>query len=169
MTAVETALRKHPDVIDVASRVIDGPPARRVVAVAAQVHCAPIDLRDHVWDTVSEPDLPDVLVVLPRLPRADDGSPQLNWDAVATGEGCSFVQLETPTERAIGEIWSEVLGRTRISAEDDFLSLGGDSMTATLLLDLTNDRLGTALTFDELLSVRNLRELARSVDARRES
>ena len=164
MTPVEISLRKHPDVLDVASTVTDGPPARRIVAVAAQVHCAPIDLRDHVWDTVAEPDLPDVLVVLPHLPRDEDGNPQLSWDVVAISEGCSFVPLETETERAIGEIWSEVLGRTRISAEDDFLSLGGDSMTATLLLDLTNDRLGTALSFDQLLSVRHLRELARSVE-----
>jgi hypothetical protein len=167
MTAVESVLRKHPDVIDVASTVVDGPPARRVVAVTARVHCAPIDLRDHVWDTVCEPDLPDVLVVLPRLPRADDGVPLINWDAVATGEGCSFVPLETPTEQAIGDIWSEVLGRAYISAEDDFRSLGGDSTTATLLLDLTNDRLGTALTAEDLPAVGSLRELARAVDARR--
>ena len=50
---------------------------------------------------------------------------------------------------------------------EHFLDLGGDSMAAMLLLDLTNERFGVDLAFEELLELPSLRAVAATIDERR--
>jgi acyl carrier protein len=112
--------------------------------------------------------LPDVLLTVPELPLDASGAVdtgQIERDALdRPGSGYTFRAPETATELELAAIWSEVLGRPRVYAEDSFLDLGGDSMTAVLLLDLTNERLGVDLPLDDLLAAPSLSALAASID-----
>jgi acyl carrier protein len=155
--AVETLLAGHPDVAH-AVRVHAG--GRDVVAVVPTLHAAAVDLRDELWDAIPVAQLPDVVVVVAEVP---DDPAELADDP----GGCGFEEPSTPTEAGLAGIWRDVLGRPRVAAGDNFLDLGGDSMTATLLLDLTNERFGVDLTFDELLALPSLREVAATIDERR--
>lgn len=171
--AVREVLREHPDIAEVL--VFPAPPAagrsRTIVAVVPKVHGNAVDIRDELWDALPPHALPDAVVVVPELPRDDAGrvrTDQLVHDALDQPGSCGFEVPTTPTEVGLAEVWGEVLGRRRVAAGDNFLDLGGDSMTATLLLDLTNERFGVDLSFDELLSLPSLRAVAGAVDARRE-
>ncbi|WP_426502050.1 phosphopantetheine-binding protein [Dactylosporangium sp. McL0621] len=154
-------LREHPGVTAVAP--LRGPDGRRILAVVPGLATAPVDLRDQLWDAVDPAELPDVLVVVDALP-ADAAA----LDTEGPGSH-TFRRPSTPTEEDLAEIWAETLGRTRVAADDNFLDLGGDSMTAALLLDLTNERLETDLTLGDLLSAPSLAAVAGLVDRARAS
>lgn len=42
-----------------------------------------------------------------------------------------FVAPRTPTEKALAEIWQELLGIERVGVEDNFFQIGGHSLMAT--------------------------------------
>jgi fengycin family lipopeptide synthetase D len=162
-------LRDHPDVLDSITFYSPGAePARRVAAVVLGPLASVVDLRDHLWETLAAADLPDLLVAVPELNRdpagAVDTAPiEASLDQPGT---CTFRPPATPTEQALAAVWREVLGRGRIGADDNFLDLGGDSMTAALLLDLTNERLRLELTLGDMLAAPSLAALAESIDGR---
>jgi len=154
--AVQNLLAGHPDVAT-SMRVRAGD--RDVLAVVPKLHVAAVDLRDELWDTVPAEQLPDVVVVVAELPA--------DTERLADEPGCGFTEPSTPTEVGVADVWRHVLGRRRIGADDHFLDLGGDSMAAMLLLDLTNERFGVDLAFDELLALPSLRAVAATIDERR--
>ncbi|MEG0885128.1 MAG: phosphopantetheine-binding protein, partial [Janthinobacterium sp.] len=43
-------------------------------------------------------------------------------------------------EAAVAAIWEEVLKRERISCDDDFFAIGGDSLSATRIVALLQER-----------------------------
>jgi acyl carrier protein len=112
-----------------------------------------------------------VLLTVPELPLDVSGAldtGQIERDALdRPGSVYTFQAPETATELELAAIWSEVLGRPRVYAADSFLDLGGDSMTAVLLLDLTTERLGVDLPLDDLLAAPSLSALAASIDKSR--
>jgi hypothetical protein len=152
-------LREHAGVTGAAA--LRTPDGRRVLAVVPGLATAPVDLRDHLWETLDPADLPDVLVAVDVLPADAAG-----LDTEGPGSH-TFRAPSTPTEEQLAEIWTETLGRARVGADDNFLDLGGDSMTAALLLDLTNERLETGLTLGDLLSSPSLAAVAETVDRSR--
>jgi len=166
LDAVTAFLHTHADIVEVAA-VRTGDPPVRVVAIVLGPSGSAVDIRDRVWDTLGPGDRPDVLLPLPELPRDPGGAvdtDRLGRDARDRPGRLTFRAPQTATEVAIAAIWSEVLGRSRVGADDNFLDLGGDSMTAAYLLDLTNERLGQELTLDDLFSSPSLSALARSID-----
>ncbi|MEO3926686.1 phosphopantetheine-binding protein [Micromonosporaceae bacterium B7E4] len=164
---IESLLGQHPDVAEFA---VVRAGARRIVAVTPRLYCTAVDIRDDIWESVPAEQFPDLVVVLPELPRDAESrvlAEQIAHEAVDEPGACGFDPPRTPTEVELAGIWREILGRRRVAADDNFLDLGGDSMTATLLLDSTNERFGVALSFDELLSMPSLRAVAEAIDQRR--
>ena len=152
-------LREHPGVTG--ATALRTPDGRRVLAVVPGLATAPVDLRDHLWQTLDPADLPDVLVAVDVLPTDATG-----LDTEGPGSH-TFRAPSTLTEVELAGIWAETLGRDRVAADDNFLDLGGDSMTAALLLDLTNERLETGLTLGDLLAAPSLAVVAETVDRAR--
>lgn len=164
MDPVQAVLAGHPDVAEVAV-VRTGTDS--VVAVVPDTYCAAIDIRDHLWDAVPAEQLPERVVVVDRLPRGPAGeilAGKIVSDALDDPGACGFAPPRSPAEVDLVEVWREVLGRRHVAAGDNFFDLGGDSITATLLLDRTNQRFGVSMSFDELLQRPSLREVAAAVD-----
>lgn len=57
---------------------------------------------------------------------------------------------ETATERVLIELWSQILGVYEISALDNFVELGGDSISATLLVNRVRETFGVELPFSRV-------------------
>lgn len=171
LEAASATLREHPDVVEAVTFLTrERDPALRVVAVVAGPLTSPVDLRDHLWDALPPADLPDLLVAVPDLPKDGSGAVevgQIESGALDQPGACTFRPPRTPTEVAIAGVWRNVLGRAHVGADDNFLDLGGDSMTAALLLDLTNEQLGVDLSLGDLLAAPSLAALAETVDASR--
>ncbi|PZE30059.1 AMP-dependent synthetase [Curtobacterium sp. MCBD17_028] len=99
---------------------------------------------------------------LPPPPAAGTGDDAGGGDgAVATMDETTHDQWEL----AVGQIWAEVLGLPAVAPEDDFASLGGDSLAAEEMLAAVSDRIGVEVRSAEILEHPTLADFARRVRA----
>ena len=75
-----------------------------------------------------------------------------------------FVPPETPTEKRLAQIWSEILHLKAVGAEDDFFKLGGDSLLAIKLFPKIQKAFDAQLPVQSLFEATTLRALAQIID-----
>jgi acyl carrier protein len=66
----------------------------------------------------------------------------------------------TPVEKALAEIWAEVLGFEQISVQDNFFDLGGHSLFATRVLTRVREIFQVDLPLHTLFELPTLAEFA---------
>ncbi|MBW8767639.1 MAG: non-ribosomal peptide synthetase, partial [Geodermatophilales bacterium] len=72
---------------------------------------------------------------------------------------------QTPFQELLAGLWSAVLGRERVSAEDDFFALGGHSLLAVQLASRVRDSFGLELPLRTLLGESSLAGQAARIEA----
>ncbi|HEU4963348.1 MAG TPA: amino acid adenylation domain-containing protein [Bacilli bacterium] len=90
------------------------------------------------------------------LPDPGDERPELD---------VHFVAPRTETERALTEIWQEILGVKDVGIHDRFFDLGGHSLTATRIVSRINRRLNISLPLRALFEAPTIVGLAERVAA----
>ncbi|MTE22328.1 amino acid adenylation domain-containing protein [Streptomyces sp. TRM43335] len=169
---VEATLVRHPAVLDaVVSVREDEPGLPRLVAhvLAAPDAEAPAaaELRALAARTLPGHMVPSAFVVLERFPLTENGktdraalpAPAPDGEEAAAGH----VAPRTPTEEAMAAIWEEAL-HTTVGAEDDFFSLGGDSLRALRIASRAGEAFGVTLTPRDVLVSRTVAALAEQVE-----
>ncbi|WP_316524401.1 non-ribosomal peptide synthetase [Kitasatospora brasiliensis] len=143
---VEAAFTAHPAVGQVCATVRqDQPGDKRLVAyVTGEVEAD--ELRGFVTDRLPGYMLPAAIVVLDELPVNPNGKvdrkalPAPDYNGADGGR-----EPRTATERALCELFAEVLGLARISIDDNFFDRGGHSLLATKLVSRIRAGLGAEL------------------------
>jgi amino acid adenylation domain-containing protein len=131
---IEAALARCAGVRESAVFVREDVPGQpRIVGYAAPEALDPGALRAHLRSVLPSYMVPSALVVLEALPRTPSGkvAPQALPAPEETSEAAretSRVPPRTELERAIAEIWREVLGLEEVGAEDNFFDRGGHSL-----------------------------------------
>ncbi|WP_158892622.1 non-ribosomal peptide synthetase [Amycolatopsis anabasis] len=130
---IEAALAAHPALAQAAVLARgDQPGARQLVGYlvpeAGAAVPATAELRQFLGRTLPDYMVPSAFVPLPELPLNVNG--KLDWRALPAPEfGTEEASApETEAERAMAEIWSEVLGVPGVGPGDNFFELGGDSI-----------------------------------------
>ncbi|MER6207751.1 amino acid adenylation domain-containing protein [Streptomyces sp. NPDC001642] len=155
---IEAALRRLPQVAQ--ARVVmreDTPGAARLtgyVVPAAGHTPAPDELRHALGAWLPPYMVPAGIGVLDRFPLTPAGKVDRKAlppvDLAATGTGRTPA---TPQERALAELFAEVLGLDDVGADDSFFDRGGNSLLATRLVSRIRAGLGVELpiraVFDE--------------------
>lgn len=131
---IQTAVSQHPSVR--AAVVIareDVPGDVRLVAYAVAADGCRIDgseLRAHLRRGLPEYMVPSAFVEVPTIPRNPNG--KLDHRALPKPESVRTERVVVPagnqTERAISDVWREVLRMDRVGADDNFFDLGGNSV-----------------------------------------
>ncbi len=143
----------------------DGPGGKRLVAylTTKNVGLTVGELREHLKVKVPEYMVPAAFVVLDKLPLTNNGkvdrkalpAPELNrLDA-----GRNFVAPRTDAEKALAEIWRQVLRVERVGIHDNFFELGGDSIL-TIQIIARARQAGLTLTPKQLFKMPTVAELA---------
>jgi amino acid adenylation domain-containing protein len=70
----------------------------------------------------------------------------------------------TPVEKAVAEIWRDVLGVENVSIDDDFFELGGHSLHATQVVSRLRGKLAVRLPLRRLFEAPTLAGLARCIE-----
>jgi amino acid adenylation domain-containing protein len=115
--------------------------------------------------------IPERLVVVDRFPLTPNGKidraalPAVGFNLSDVGTQ-SRRRPEGPVEELVAQIWSELLGVSEISAEDNFFKLGGHSLLAGRLLFRVSQRTGCEITFSLVFDHPILTDFAREVENR---
>jgi len=80
-----------------------------------------------------------------------------------------YVEPETPFERALAQIWRDVLKQDQIGRDDSFLALGGDSILATRVIARIRDSFNLEVSLLSFFNAQGLADLARAIGQLKES
>ncbi|NEP11784.1 MAG: amino acid adenylation domain-containing protein, partial [Symploca sp. SIO2C1] len=125
-------------------------------------------LRDYLEERLPEYLLPNGYVVLPQLPLTPNGKVDrkaLPAPDVISSLSTEFVAPETPTEKALAEIWTEVLGIQKVGIYDNFFELGGHSLMATQVVSRIRQSLSVELPLQSLFEKTKIASLAHELES----
>ncbi len=110
--------------------------------------------------------VPGQYVLLEKLPLTTNG--KVDRKALPAPEGgagqeAMYVAPRNAVEQALCEIWQEVLKREQVGVEDNFFSLGGDSILSIQMVSRAN-RAGMSLTMRQMFENPTIAELALQVE-----
>jgi amino acid adenylation domain-containing protein len=166
---IESLLSAHPAVR--AALVMareDAPGDRRLVAyLVTDGETTPAELRAALGGKLPDYMVPSAFVFLDELPVGSTGKVDrraLPAPAAGAREGDGYAAPETAAERALVEVWEEVLAVKPVGVDDDFFALGGHSMLAVRLMSQLRRRLGAELPLSALFERPTVRRLAALLD-----
>jgi acyl-CoA synthetase (AMP-forming)/AMP-acid ligase II/acyl carrier protein len=172
---VEDALLTHRSVRQAAAFGIPdsilGEDVCAAVVLVEGSHTTASELRSFAAQLLSASKVPQRIVVLKELPMSAFGKVLRRRlaEMAADVEGSAGAGVD-PVGPEVGHvehvqallqgIWRDVLGVTRVSLDDDFLDMGGDSLGATRFIARVRAALGCSLSYRELFDHGTVRRLA---------
>lgn len=171
---VRAALLRHPQVAEAAVVVREDEPGRPVlVGYLVSRPGAPVpaaaELRTFAAERLPGYMVPSAFVGVGALPLTRHG--KLDAAALPAPDTADlqvpYAAPSTPAERALAEVWAEVLQAERVGRHDSFFGLGGHSLLAAPLLARVRAVLGVTLPVRALFATADLAELADVVEQAR--
>ncbi|WP_028936965.1 non-ribosomal peptide synthetase [Pseudonocardia spinosispora] len=158
---IEAALARHPDVRQCAVRTHEGP-TTRLVGYQVPVEGTGLDsatLRDWLTGQLPSHMVPDTIVTLDALPMLPSGKiDRAALPAPVLTRGSSRAP-SGERETQLAALFAEVLGLSDPGAEDDFFSLGGDSISSIALVSAARG-LGLRFTVRDVFAAPTIAALA---------
>jgi len=160
---IVAALESHPSVVRAA--VVVDRPAGGPVRLAAYVVSTSDDgadpgvLRAHLSTLLPAHMVPAAVATVPELPMTVNGKLDVRALPAPVFAGSGGRAPRTERERLLCTLFAEVLGAVDVSADDDFFSLGGDSITSVRLVGQAR-RQGLVLTPRQVFTGRTPEALA---------
>jgi tyrocidine synthetase III len=171
LSALRAALMCHPGVKEAEAACIPDLTARPVAVVVTSDFVSGPELRRHLRAKLGEENAPDLVAFLPELPRALDGSldlADLRGQLASSSCGYRYIQPGSAVERRLAGLWQGLLGQPDIGIADDFVELGGDSLSAVTVLTEVHTDYGVEVSLTELFELATIQRLAAAIDARRQ-
>jgi amino acid adenylation domain-containing protein len=139
---IEAVLSQHPfvqETVVIATEDVRGEKRLVGYVVARKEQTLTVtELRGFLKSKLPEQMVPSVFVFVDSLPLTPHG--KVDRQALPAAAGTrpdlekAFVAPRTPVEKALSEIWAQVLGLERVGIHDNFFELGGHSLSATQLI-----------------------------------
>ncbi|MFD6157239.1 amino acid adenylation domain-containing protein, partial [Nocardia sp. NPDC060255] len=123
------------------------------------------ELRAFLTQRLPDHMIPVAFVILDRLPRTATG--KLDRVALPKPEmiGIDYRAPRTGAERALAELFAEVLSIERVGIDDNFFALGGHSLLVTRLAGRVREALGTELALRSVFDSPTVAELSLHLSA----
>jgi acyl carrier protein len=127
-------------------------------------------LRHHVLEHLPDYMLPAHFVVLESFPLTPTGKIQRSALPPPSEGGKALHRMASnPIEDIIAGIWSDVLGRTDFTVDDNFFALGGHSLLATQVASRIEKSFGFAIALRQLFEAPTVAALAELISSTRHS
>jgi oxalate---CoA ligase len=140
---VEAALLGHPAVQDAATCAIPHPTLGEDVIAAVVlrpgVSASEAELRQFAASQLAPFKVPRRIVSIDSIPRTSTGKPRRRalaelLQTQTSRIGAAATHVVEPVESALIDIWRRILGVEQIDVFDNFFVLGGDSLSAAVML-----------------------------------
>jgi amino acid adenylation domain-containing protein/non-ribosomal peptide synthase protein (TIGR01720 family) len=172
LAEVEGALAESPSIAQAVVAAREGSDGRAslVAYFIARPGHAPTtsELHHFLKGRLPESLLPAAFVQLTSFPLTSSGKVDRRQlpapERVRPELASSYEPARTPTEQALVEIWSEVLGREQIGIHDNFFELGGHSLLATQVVSRIRQVMGSEIALRRVFEAPTIHELASSME-----
>jgi amino acid adenylation domain-containing protein len=163
---IESALTQHPEVREcVVVAHENGSGDTKLVAYVVPAKVSATAVRDFLKQKLPEYMVPGSFVMLDSLPQTSSG--KLNRRALPAPESLETrednketVAPQTPLQKQLATIWSELLSVKVIGINDNFFELGGHSLLAVRLFAQIEKNLGKRLPLATLFQAPTVAQLA---------
>jgi amino acid adenylation domain-containing protein/thioester reductase-like protein len=169
LAEVRAALAAHPLAAEVAAAVRDDVLVGYLVPRTGATLPGPAELRAFCADRLPDYMLPTAFVVLAALPLMRNGKLDTAALPAPASTAAPYEAPRTPVEKALAEIWAEVLDNPTVGRHSSFFALGGHSLVAATVLAKLRSLLGVTLPLRALFATNDLAELADVVEQARVS
>jgi amino acid adenylation domain-containing protein len=167
---IERTLQNH-EAVD-AVVVIAGSDAsgeqQLIAYITGSTELSATELRTHIGKTLPSYMVPDHFVQLEAFPLTAHGKVDKRALPAAEGlgleSGTEYIAPATETEQKLSGIWSEILGKEKISVKDNFFEIGGHSLKATRLGSQIHKLFDVRVELKDLFSKVTLEEQAQLID-----
>ncbi|MBF9029167.1 amino acid adenylation domain-containing protein [Rhodobacterales bacterium HKCCE3408] len=165
LAEIEAVLEMHPAVKQATATAIvpEGQSEKVLAAYAVAEDGKRLDtaeLRNFVRDRLPDFARPTFYTVLPSLPLNANGKvDRRQLPAPVVGDAAGRA-AETPVEKRLARIWSDILGIAEPGADQSFFSLGGHSLMAVRLFDRIRAEFGQDLPISTLFANQTIGDLA---------
>ena len=169
---IEFTLSQHPTIDSsvVIAREIDGEKRILAYVIPREKHDIPerAELRNFLAARLPDYMIPSAFTPIDAYPVTPNGKLDRKAlpmpDELGSKVEGSVSEPETPTEKAIAEIWSRVLNIEKISLEDSFYDMGGHSLKAMQVVTQIHKKLGKKIGLRDFFSHSTLAETAAFID-----
>ena len=162
LAEISRVLAAHPGVRR-AETVVMCHEGRDVIVAAAELsgYVSGLILRNHVRRELGEDSGLAGVLIVERMPMTD-GAVDAGFlaSAVAGGRCILFEDPVDEVERRVAAIWSAQMDLRSVGVNDDFLELGGDSLSALGIIAAVETEFGRPLDVYEFMSAASVRRLA---------
>ncbi|WP_297793911.1 non-ribosomal peptide synthetase [uncultured Marinobacter sp.] len=121
------------------------------------------DLKAHISQALPDYMMPQHFIQLTTLPLISSGKVDRKAlpapDLTAT-TGPDYAAPETQLESELSQLWSDVLGLSKVSVTADFFDMGGHSLLGTQMLAQVNSQYGVTLGLGKLFEASTVRAMA---------
>lgn len=147
----------------------DEPSDNRLVAYyASNKPLTVAELRAHLAKWLPDYMQPAYFIQLDKFPLTSNGKVDRHALAAFSSEKAQpaqdFVAPRTETEKALANIWAELLNVPRVGIDDDFFDLGGQSLTAIKAVSGVRDMFGVEISLRNLFEHPTVVGLAEVID-----
>lgn len=163
---IESLLLQHPRVreaVVVARENVTGDLHLVTYIVGREQDPTSSELRNFLKEKLPDYMIPAFFVTLPELPLMPNG--KVNRlelpppHSAGSARTRNYDAARNETEKALVEIWKTTLGAERVSIEDNFFDLGGDSILSIQIVSRANQE-GILLTPKQIFQHQTIAELA---------
>ncbi|HZF38189.1 MAG TPA: amino acid adenylation domain-containing protein, partial [Blastocatellia bacterium] len=164
---IEAALSAHPAIDRAIVMAVDEDSGAKTLVSYLVVSGQPApsigELHNFLHEKLPDYMIPHAVVMLDALTLTSNGKVDrkalLAMGRASTDSGKSFIAPRMRNEKALAEIWSDVLGVERIGIHENFFELGGDSILSIQIVSRARQR-GINLTPKHIFQRQTIAELA---------
>ncbi len=177
---IDEVLLRHPAVKQAVAFAVPHPSLGEDVAAAVVLRDGQAvtaqELRKMAVNSLADFKVPRQIVFVDEIPKGATGKIQriglaeklkAELDANTAREAAGTAKPHTPLEAELLTIWKQVLDKSQIGVQNDFLTLGGDSIQAARILARVNELYGLDLQINEIFTTSTVAAMANLVKEKR--
>ncbi|WP_179377716.1 non-ribosomal peptide synthetase [Rhodococcus sp. ACS1] len=166
---IEATLTTHPDITHAAVTVHKGPATEQLVAYVVPTPGAHVDpTAIHTFAAEHLPDymLPNPITILDALPLTTNGKIDRRALPAPVLPTPQYRPPTTAVEGIVAGIFADVLGHERVGLDDDFFTLGGNSLLATQAVSRLGVTLDVRVPMRVLFEASSVQALSKWLESR---